>query len=365
MRSSMIFYKYVTRRFLQNLLIVGLILLLVIVLLDFAKLNTDVRDTDISFISLVILQIIKIPSLMDTLLPYALLWSCMITFNKFNIDKELVIARAIGLNARQIIMPIVSASFILGVIACIIFNPLGVISYKKFMTLLNGYRHIAPMTVNIGKTGIWLREGTKNGYQVIKGSAFSEKNMTMKNPSIIELDHNDLLTNFYSAQTAQLKNHHWILKNVSNTTKDNKNTWIPYTFISTNMTISSLKKLFQTAKTTSFWQLLDRIAALKNAGLNAREYEFEFQYLISTPLLFASLAMFAFFFVGTIEPRQMTQKRLFIGSLAGFCVFFYINLIKSLSTTTILPIYILGWLGSVSMFFLSLYLLLFSERMAK
>ena len=357
-----IFSTYIMRQMFKSFFIIGGGLLSLITILDFIELINRTGDADISLNSLLYLEFLKIFDIIHSVFPYMTIFSMMHAFYALNIDKEITVARSTGISGMQITLPAIVFAFAMGAFQTFALNHLSVTTYNQYTSVLNKNKNNTETVLNISSTGLWLREGVKNGYRVINANSYSKSPFTISNVTVLDLSSENKFIKSYSADEMTLVDNKWIMKNSHSISHNNEVDFKEKRNIETNTTYSSLKNVFKAPDSISFWYLLKQIRNLHSMGLNATQYVYMFNYLLSMPILYMGLAMLASFFTGRSYARQQKSKAVLIGLTTAFALFFYLNLVQSMVDILPLSPAIVGWVPSITVFALGVYLMFNSER---
>src|SRR3546814_1670074 len=88
------------------------------------------------------MSLLKLPHLMEQILPFAVLFGAMLAFWRLARVNEVVVARAAGVSVWQFLLPAIGIALTLGVIHITIFNPVASVLLLKFEQLESRYLEI-------------------------------------------------------------------------------------------------------------------------------------------------------------------------------------------------------------------------------
>jgi lipopolysaccharide export system permease protein len=231
----MIITTYIFKRTLKNVCISTIVFLAVIWLTQSFKTIKLIIGKGANLSDFFILSAYSLPSWLLIALPFGTFAGCMISYLKFDNDKEIVVMKAAGLSSLQISYPAFLVALLSSVILFIISHLILPITYKNFKTLQNEIRNSSKeliirdnifvdmnknQTIFIGQLDnnnyfkeIFIQDRTdpsklieiysKNGYFIAesnkitlfmnKGTRFSTK--TSQEPTILDFDNYELEIN--------------------------------------------------------------------------------------------------------------------------------------------------------------------------
>ncbi|MGB1361019.1 MAG: LptF/LptG family permease [Alphaproteobacteria bacterium] len=348
-------FIYFAKQLLRGLIIVGGSIAMLLFLLEFVNLRTRI---DTGIFELLEMTFYKAPELLFNSIPLITLLSFMFVFYQSNEKKEMVIARASGLSTTQIFIPSVVISFVLGLFYIAVLQPISISAKEKYTVLYDSYDTETTTTIKTSDTGLWLREKLDGGNtRIINAKNIEEENYTLKDIEIININKLNQIK-FLEIDKISLKNNKWVIGEITKGTYNQE-------YINTTITWDMIEKVFTKSKDISFWDLYVYIKYLQDSDFNSRPMVFNFNYLLSMPFMFIALVFIAGYFTAQPTSRINTKKTVRNGVLSGFVLYFYMNSMKSVIFIIPLSPYILGWIPTLSVLFISIVLLLSSDKLSK
>ena len=136
MNPNSIFGRYLMKKLLFTFLGVLLTALGIIFIFEMIELLRRASYMkDVSFLFLLELGLTKLPESVDMIFPFIMMIAAMMTFWHVSKTNEFVIIRAAGVSIWEFLLPILTATFIIGVINITIFNPIATRMYDKYERL--------------------------------------------------------------------------------------------------------------------------------------------------------------------------------------------------------------------------------------
>ena len=336
---------YFARRFMEALILVFLGSALLIAVVDFVEMLRRTGDTPKATVLLLAqLTLSRVPSLVEQMLPFAILFAAMGSYLNLSRRLELVVTRAAGVSVWQFMFPAVACSLAVGVFSTILYNPVAAALKEHANTLeadIFGSRSL--FFQGGGEGDIWLRQSSESGPAILNAKAATENGRRLASVIVLTLDANGQLLERIEAASARLEDRAWILETVrifSATTQ-------PRSFdtyrLATTLTADQVRDSLSKADSVSFWDLPDAIVAAREAGLSPARFQLQYQSLIARPLLFLAMVMIAaavslrFFRIGGIAPMILS------GVVAGFLLYVGSELAEDLASAGMIGVVPAAW----------------------
>ncbi|MFY8140743.1 MAG: LptF/LptG family permease, partial [Caulobacter sp.] len=150
----------------------------VILLIDFVEVSRTVGGRgDAGFPKLLWLTLLKAPSTILTLLPFAFLFGTLAAFVGLNRRSELIAMRAAGVSAWRFILPATVAAFLVGAVTVAALNPLTAMLGAQFEqsrdAVLEEFQTSTPKDT-------WLRQGDDASQVVIRARSHDQVEGTVR-----------------------------------------------------------------------------------------------------------------------------------------------------------------------------------------
>ncbi|KAF0138531.1 MAG: lipopolysaccharide export system permease protein, partial [Rhodospirillaceae bacterium] len=131
--TILILGTYISRRFLEAFGTVLLTIAGLVLLFDMIELvRRAAARTDLSFALLFSLVLLKLPRMVNLVLPFAVMLGGMVVLWRLSRSRELVVMRAVGISAWQFLLPVLLIVFLMGVGNVAFLNPLGAALYARY-----------------------------------------------------------------------------------------------------------------------------------------------------------------------------------------------------------------------------------------
>ena len=352
MRLSPILSLYIGRHFLRAffgalLVIMGLIFLFDVI--ELLRRAATHGDAGISVI--LMLALLKLPQMVQLILPFAVMIGAMTCFWGMTRSRELVISRSAGVSAWQFLAPVMGVVFIIGVVNITAFNPLAAKLYQKYEQMqdqlaLRGSNN--PLLV--GESGLWLRETQGDEQVVLHADAVRQDgfNLKLRDLSLFVIDSHEKFIYSVEAALGQLEGDHFALTNVHILRPGRAVQSLAQYEFPTQLTLAKIQDNFASPESVSFWQLPQFIAFFESAGFSANRQKLYFQSLLSSPLLLCAMVLVAAVF--SLRPDMRSggiMIRLVGGVVAGFVFYFFSKVVYALGLSATLPTILAAWTPAV------------------
>ena len=349
MRLSLTLTKYIARSFLKNFLTVFIIFLTIIFLIDTVELLRRASNhPDISISLILKMGLMKLPFMAQKLFPFAVLFGGMASFWSLTRTSELVVTRAAGVSAWQFLLPVLLASFILGVIKITLFNPLASAMLLKYDTLNAVHLKGQSNLLVVSKNGLWLRQSNGKNQSVIHAPRLNivENDISLSDVTIFNYEGADKFIGRIDALKCNLEDGFWHLTNVWVNGIDKPPKFKREHWIETDITLNKIHDSFSPPETMSFWSLPGFIDNLENSGFSAIRHQLYWHSLLSAPFLLCAMVLIAATFT-LRQARRNSGSFVIIGAIVtGFLLFFVTDVIFALGLRESIPVILAAWTPS-------------------
>jgi lipopolysaccharide export system permease protein len=345
MKIPAVLSYYIGRKFLAGVALVFATLMAIIFLFDFIELMRRGLNYDVPLVTIIAMGILKLPSMVHKILPFAILLGGILSFTRLTATSELVIARSAGVSAWQFLMPAFLIALIIGMFMIVIFNPLSATMLSKFEQIEAKYFRGSTSMLSVSSTGLWLRQKNAgdSGKTIINALRFSNENMELFDVTIFIFDNNDKFTKRIDAKSAKLEDGYWKISNTTTTVPGKPAVKSDQYNLKTNLIKNQIQESFSSPETISFWELSTFIRTLHQAGFSALRHTLHWHSVLSTPFLLCAMVFFAAAF-STRPPRQGKIGIMMVGGiLSGFLIYFLSGLVSAIGLSGSIPIIMSAW----------------------
>lgn len=338
---------YMGRQFLFWLTCVFLTLLAIVAMFDIVELLRRASGKqEVSTDVLVQMSLLKLPHLVQDMLPFAVLLGGMLCFWKMAKANELVISRAAGVSAWQFLLAPLVITFMAGIMLITAFNPFAAAMRSQYETMESKYLGKNKTEFAVSETGVWLRQGRQDARAVVHARTVvgSGDEARLEDVIVFQLEGDDKFVGRIDADTAILRQGYWELQNafVSTPGGDTKQTEVYR--LATELTMEGIQDSFASADTLSFWELPKFIGTMEEAGFNATAHRLYLHSLLATPALLCAMVLVAAIFSIKVSRRSSTGMMIIGGVVSGFVLFFFTNVVQALGLSMSIPAVFAAWM---------------------
>lgn len=344
MRFSLTLSLYLGRQFLAGIAIVLFSVMMLVFVIDLVETlrRFGGRDT-FDFTTLISMTLMKMPGLIEIMMPFAALFGGMWTFTRLTRSSELVVARAAGVSVWQFLAPALFIGFSVGVFMVVAFNPFAAKMNERYERIENQSLGGQGSQLSISGAGLWLREGDRQGQAVVHAERVFDKGQRLEDVLILSYVGKDRFAARIDAKSAELQEGFWQLKEAWVSNPNEPAQFFTEFQFSTAMTIRDIEESFASPATLSVWQLPRFIDDAETAGFSATRHRLHWHSILSVPLLLFSMILIAATSSLRMSRLGGVSRLIVVGVLAGFALYFLQNITEALGLSGSLPIALAAW----------------------
>ncbi|HWA70502.1 MAG TPA: LPS export ABC transporter permease LptG [Rhizomicrobium sp.] len=337
MSWSWTLYRYLGTQFLIGVCAVYAIFLTMAFSIDIVDLLNRTAGHNVPGGAAVGMAFLQLPNLGQKMLPFAILLGGVFTFVRLSRSRELVATRAAGVSAWDFLLPPLTVAVILGVMAVTLFTPVSAKMFAEFSGLEARYVKGEESQLSLSINGLWLRQGDEHQQSVIHALRVAQQGEHLADVLVFLYGAHDRFVGRIDAQSAQLQDHFWVLKNAW--VSGARGTPVHYDSYSlpTTLTPEQIVESSAAPDTLSFWDLPGYIRAAQAAGFSATRYQLYLYTLYALPALFAAMVFMAASFSLRFGRDAGITKIILFSATAGFGVYFFQDLTSVLGKTGAVP----------------------------
>jgi lipopolysaccharide export system permease protein len=355
--------RYIAGRFLRGILTAYLFFFAIVYLGDFLELfrrSTERQGFTPAMAALA--SLMRVPSIVELMLPFAVLAGSIWAFLSLSRRLELVVARAAGISVWQFTAPALAVALVLGLVTTSVYNPIGTYFRSRADELTaNMFYRETRFTSDGANSQAWLAQDGPDGESIMHAKQSLEQGEHLINVTVMTFDAKGRFRERIEAAEARYSEKLWTLTNgVINAPKSAPKTFETYT-IATYLSLDQIRNTLAEPESVPFWKLKSYIDAAQNAGLPAYAYDLQYQLLLARPLLFAAMVLIA----ATVSLRVFrfgNIGRLILGgAVAGFVLYVVGELARGLGSVGIVPPALAAWSPAVVATLFGFTVLLYQE----
>jgi len=355
---------YIGWQFLVSFLAVFIVLLSLIFLIDSIELlRRAASKPDVGFSLIMEMAILKLPHMGQQLFPFAVLFGAMAAFWRLTRNHELVVSRAAGVSAWQIMLPVLLLGLVLGILKVAVFNPLTSVTLSRFERVEAAAFKGQTSILALSDSGLWLRQSNAEGQSVVyaKNVLQQGSEVELGAVNVFVYEGADKFVRRIDSDSAKLDDGFWHMRKVWTHTPDEASQFSEELWLETDLTLVSIQDNFAPPETMSFWDLPDFIKTLEKAGFSAIRHRLHWHTLLATPLLMFAMVLIAATFTLRQSRRGSTVYVVAGGVLTGFLLYFFSDVVFALGLSDSIPVTLAAWTPSGVTTLLGLAMLLHLE----
>jgi lipopolysaccharide export system permease protein len=332
---------YFALRFLQSLALIFFTIFGLIFMADFVEMLRragDVPNTPVSIV--VLLCLMRTPSIAEQVLPFATLFGAMGAFINLTRKLELVVARAAGVSVWQFLAPPVLAALVLGALVVTILSPCAALLKEKAEAIEAG---IFKTQMSMQDSNLWIRQRGPVRQSILRADLAADAGLRLSGVTAYVFDLNGRFVERVDAAEGRLLPGEWELKKALVTAPSVDPKQMDIYHLGTNLQPTQVAQSFVAPETVPFW-LLPRLAAdTESVGLDAVGYRLRFQQLLALPALLVAMVLIAACF--SLKLSRMGGVGLMVlgGVGAGFVLYISSKLVSDLGGAGMLSAPAAAW----------------------
>lgn len=344
MRVPYTLARYIIRQLLANIGIVMSVLITLILVFDTLEIVRRAYDKNVPFSIVLEMVIMKLPYMLQKILPFAVLIGSIMALSKLTRSSELIIARASGVSVWQFLAPALITCMAIGIFIMTIFNPLSATMLSRFQQVEARYLRGTTSMLSVSSSGLWLRQsGTNSGEHIIHALRVSNSDMQLFEVTIFVFGTNNLFQSRIDADSAKLEDGYWQLKNAVFTESGKPARRYAAYRLPTDLSARQIQESFAPPETLSFWELPGFIHTLEEAGFSALQHRLYWNNILATPFFLMAMVFVAAIF-SLRPPRQgKTGLLIVMGISSGFLIYFFSDVIGALALSGRIPVILAAW----------------------
>ncbi|BBE71296.1 LPS export ABC transporter permease LptG [Oharaeibacter diazotrophicus] len=335
---------------------------LLVFLIDVLELmRTRLDDAPEAFLGLLAVSALRVPLIMEQVLPFAVLIGSIAAFVSLSRRSELAVARASGLSVWQFAAPGVALALALGVLATTVYNPAAVAMKVASDRLAGELVGRAASILSEQSSESWLRQRTAEGDAILWVGGVADGGTTVIDPVAWQFDKDGRLERRIEAPVGRLGEGTWIFERATVVDTDGTPRREAEFRLPTALTPDQVRGRFASPDSVSFWALPGTIGRAAASGLPPYRFRLQFHALLSRPLLLAAMVLIAAT-VSLGSARSGGTGRMILGGVvAGFMLYVITEIARDLGSEGLVPAALAAWAPAVVATWLGSTVLLFRE----
>lgn len=313
------------------------------------ELTKRTMQHDVSFSILLQMAFLKLPKILDELLPSIAFFAALGCFLRLAQSQNFVVMFSFGISRLQFLSGISLVAVFLGLLNIAVLDPIRSALFGRMVVLEEKIFQKKPYSVSFTDTGLWLRENFTDSQNIVHAKHFNVLQKQFKNLVIFQFSKSGEFLRRVDAEAAELENQTWHMHNVisiSNHQQENLKTHIEPTTI----TMEQIQQSTAPPETISFFQMPAFIEMLEAAGLNARSYSMLWhQQIAKIGMMISFIFLAASFCLVSTRSRSFS---LIIGAsiIFAFLMHVFEHIIHAYGIAHKIPLVAAAWIPPIVTF---------------
>jgi lipopolysaccharide export system permease protein len=333
--------RYLSWRFLETILAVFVAISGLSFLLDFVELLRragDVPGTHAGFVA--IMSFLRVPSVSEQILPFAVLFGTMAAFVNLSRKLELVIARASGVSVWGFLVPPVLIAVVVGIVSVVLYNPLAA-DLKQRADRMEIELFGRPGSEK--DANFWIRQRSVDGKATIRADRMTDGGKTLLNVVAYLDDPRDHFVERIEAARATLVARAWRFDDATVVRQGEASENVGSYYLASDLTPQDVVQSIASADSVPFWELPALEDRTETAGLDATQYRLQYQSLLARPLLLVAMVLVAAAFSLRFFRFGGIGKMVASGIAAGFVLYLATKMVANMGGAGLLSAPIAAW----------------------
>ncbi len=339
-----VLFQYLIINYLKTIFKVILIAYSLGIILNLFEEIEFFKNLNVSLATPVMLTALYIPSMIIKLLPFIIFVSSMWFLLNLRNSKDLLTLKVFGYSNFKIFFILACSSFIFGWFVLFAVNPVSSSMVKYYEQKKSEHSRDIDHLISINKNGLWIKENLSTGFRII--SADETRSRVISNVQIFNLDKNYKLIEKIYAQSADISQKKWVLKNVNVNNFEKKiqeGVFFETYSITSQYDYKKIMNLFSNLDTMSFIDLVLNYKNLQNKGYNKNYLDQNLNALLSLPFfLFIMTALASILTMNTLK-KSNNFKFIVTGLIACVLIFYFKDLSFALGQTDRISLSLASW----------------------
>ena len=333
--------RYLSWRFLETILAVFAAISGLSFLIDFVEMLRRAGDVPNAGTALVaLLSFLRVPSVSEQILPFAVLFGTMAAFVNLTRKLELVVARASGVSVWGFLVPPLLIALGLGVVSITLYNPLAA-DMKQRADRIEVELFGRPGSAK--DANVWLRQRSVDGKATIRAEQMADGGRVLINVLAYLDDPQGRFVERIEGPRATLEGNAWKFDDASILRQGEDAETSHVYYLATDLTPQDVMQSDASPESVPFWSLPAVETRTESAGLDGTQFRLQYQSLLARPLLLIAMVLVAAAFSLRFVRFGGIGKMVASGIVAGFALYVVTKLVANMGGAGVLSAPIAAW----------------------
>jgi lipopolysaccharide export system permease protein len=332
--------RYLSGRFLEQILIVFLSISALSFLIDFVEMLRRSSEVHVGAGFVALMSFLRAPVASEQILPFAVLFGTMAAFVNLTRKLELVVARASGISVWGFLVPPLVIALGLGLVSVLLYNPMAA-AMKQRADEMEIEAFGRPGTEK--DVGVWLRQRSVDGKSTMRAERVALKGARLENVVAYLDDPYDHFVERIDAPVAILTPGAWKFENARVVRPGEEAQQNESYYMATDLTQEDVLRSLMSPDSVPFWQLPEFRDRTEEAGLDASVYALRYQTLLARPLMLIAMVLIAAAFSLRFFRFGGVGRMVAGGVAAGFVLYVATKMVGDMGGAGLLSAPIAAW----------------------
>ena len=329
------YIKFLISLFNISFLKVFIVFFIIILITNVLEQVDFFKAININFFYLIFLSFLNTPSIIFDILPFIFLLSTQVFFINLIDKNELEIFKYTGLNNFKIIKIISAYTFILGLIAIIIFYNISSVLKNSYLLIKNEYsndnRYLAVITEN----GLWIKDEINNNINIINANKVN--NEFLLNVSITQFNRNFKIIRMIQSDKVDISNGTWEVFELQ-ILEDNKTTKTDLIKFTSNFDLEKINSLFSNLSSLTVIDLLKLRKSYKSLNYSVTDIDSHLYKIFSYPVYLTLITVFSAIIMFNIGYQKNYFYKITLGIFLSVIIYYINHFFNILGTNGKIPL---------------------------
>jgi lipopolysaccharide export system permease protein len=313
--------KFLINLFNKSFLKVFFIFFIVILITNILEQIEFFKSADLNFFYLVFLSFLNSPSVLFEILPFIFLLSTQIFFIDLIDKKELEIFKYSGLNNLLIIKTISLYTFIVGLIAVIIFYNTSAILKNSYLSIKNKYSEDNKYLAVITENGLWIKDEINNSINITNANKVD--NQFLLDVSITQFNDKFEILGIIQSNKVDISSNKWKLFNPMILKGDQKEV-LNEMELQSNFDLQKINSLFSNLSSLTMLELMNLRKSYISLNYSIIDIDSRLYSLGSYPIYLTLITIFAGIIMFNIGYQKNSFFKITLGIFLSVIIY-YVN----------------------------------------
>jgi lipopolysaccharide export system permease protein len=313
--------KFLINLFNASFLKVFFIFFIVILITNILEQIEFFKSADLNFFYLVFLSFLNTPSILFEILPFIFLLSTQVFFINLIDKKELEIFKYSGLNNLLIIKTISLYTFIVGLIAIIIFYNTSAILKNSYLSIKNKYSEDNKYLAVITENGLWIKDEINNSINITNANKVDDQ--FLLDVSITQFNDKFEILGIIQSNKVDISSNKWKLLNPI-ILKGNQKEVLKEMELQSNFNLQKINSLFSNLSSLTMLELLNLRKSYISLNYSIIDIDSHLYSLGSYPIYLTLITIFAGIIMFNIGYQKNSFFKITLGIFLSVIIY-YVN----------------------------------------